>query len=264
MEDAAWFIRLGGVLLLLILCFFLQRLLGRLASKRSIEPTLLGIFRKTVSIAIFSIAALIILDLLGLDIAPLLAFGGIGAAALGFASKDAISNFYGGLTIYLTRPFLLGDQVELPEKKLIGTIEKIGWYFTTLRDLSKKPVYIPNGLFSTELLINQSRMTHRYFDERLPLRYSDAKKLSPLIEEIRRIFRAHPEIEQHLPLRIFIHSLTDSSIVLEIKAYCLKTRYEEFMEIRQEILIRICEVVEGAGVGIGYPVQEQIHRPFSI
>lgn len=260
--------KLGGVILLLFLCWFCLGLFGRfkrrLANKKRIDPTTLEILGKIYSIAILFISGLIFLEIAGLDIRPLIAFGGIGAAALGFASKDAISNFYGGLTIYLTRPFLVGDQIELPEKGLVGTIEKIGWYFTTLRALSKKPVYIPNALFSTELLINQSRMSHRAIDERLPVRYSDAEKIQSLVEEIRQLFFTHPDIDRAQPIRIFISSFGDSSIVLEIKAYSLTTRYEEFMEIRQKLLIRVCELVALKGACIGYPVQEQVSRPVSI
>ncbi len=266
--QKTWLAQIGEVILLLVLYIFFRHLFNRfeerLEKKKAVDPTKLELLRKIYSSALFFIAALILLQILGLDIAPLLAFGGIGAAALGFASKDAIANFYGGLTIYLTRPFLVGDLIELPARSLIGTIEKIGWYFTTLRDLSKKPVYIPNAVFSTELLINQARMTHRYFDERLPLRYSDAGKIESLIEGIRELFFTHPEIDRSQGIRIFISSFADSSIVLEIRAYTLKTRYEEFMEIRQKMLIRVCELVAQSGAAIGYPVREQVSRPVSI
>lgn len=230
----------------------------RISNKDGFDPTSIEILGKTYSIVIFFVAALLFLQILGLNIAPLLAFGGIGAATLGFASKDAITNFYGGLTIYLTRPFIVGDQVELPEKSLVGHIEKIGWYFTTLRDLSKKPVYIPNSFFTTELLVNQSRMTHRYIDERLSLRYPDASKIEALVKEIRRFLFSHPDIDRGQAIRVFLNAFAESALVLEIKAYTLSTRYEEFMEIRQKIMIRICEMVAEAGCGIGYPVQQQI------
>lgn len=263
-EPSSWVVRIGVVLLLGILCFFLRSLFDRLAKKRMIEPTMLEFLRKAFSVAVFFVFGLIVLDLIGLDVAPLLAFGGIGAAALGFASKDVISNFYGGLTIYLTRPFLTGDLITMPQRGIEGTIERIGWYFTTLRDLSKKPVYIPNAFFATELLVNQSRMTHRQINERLPLRYSDASKIEPLVEEIRHLFSTHPDIDSKQGIRVFVHSFAASSVVLEIKAYTLKTRYEDFMEVQQKILIRICEKVEAVGAGIGYPVSEQISRPVSI
>ncbi len=232
----------------------------RLPSKKALDPTSIEIIGKIYSIVVVFISSLILLQILGLDIAPLIAFGGIGAAALGFASKDAIANFYGGLTIYLTRPFTVNDVIELPQRTLYGTIEKIGWYFTTLRDMSKRPVYIPNSVFATELLVNLSRMTHRRIDERLSLRYSDAEKMELLIQQIRQLLSSHPQIDLGQSIQVFVTSFAESAIILEVKAYTLSTRYEEFMEIKQKIMIRICELIAQDGVGIGYPVREMVQR----
>ncbi len=237
----------------------------RLPGKKALDPTSIDIISKVYSIVVVFISSLILLQIFGLNIAPLVTFGGIGAAALGFASKDAIANFYGGMTIYMTRPFTVNDLVQMPQKELYGTIEKIGWYFTTLRDLSKQPVYVPNSLFATELLVNLSRMTHRRIDERLSLRYSDAEKIESLIHQIRRLLSSHPEIDRGQSTQVFINSFAESAIILEIKAYTLTTRYEEFMELKQKIMIRICEMIVSEGLGIGYPVREMVQsapKPF--
>lgn len=232
----------------------------RSSHKKPLDPTSIEIIGKIYSIVVLFISSLVFLQIFGLDIAPLVAFGGIGAAALGFASKDAVANFYGGLTIYLTRPFTVNDFVELPQRSLMGTVEKIGWYFTTLRDLSKRPVYIPNSVFATELMVNLSRMTHRRIDEKLCLRYCDSEKIESLVQQIRELLFAHPDIDTGQSIQVFVGSFAESSIVLEIKAYTLNTRYEEFMEIKQKIMIRICELIAGQGIGIGYPVREMLVR----
>ena len=80
-------------------------------------------------------------------IAPLLAFGSIGAASLGFAGKDVIANFCSGLMLHITRPFVIGDEIMLPEKNLEGNIEEIGWFKTSIRDKEKRAVYLPNNFF---------------------------------------------------------------------------------------------------------------------
>jgi MscS family membrane protein len=232
----------------------------RVPSKKALDPTSIDFIGKIYSVVVVFISSLIFMQIFGLDVAPLIAFGGIGAAALGFASKDAIANFYGGLTIYMTRPFIVNDFVELPQRTLCGTIESIGWYFTTLRDLSKKPVYVPNSLFATELLVNFSRMTHRRIDESLSLRYADAGKIESLIEKIRQHLYSHPKIDQGQSIWVFVSTFAESAIILEIKAYTLSTRYEEFMEIKQKVMIRICELVFSEGIGIGYPIRETVQR----
>jgi len=260
----SFLLTLGKIALILFLAWIFfrwkRRFEGLLRSKKKLDPMSIEILGKIFSAIVLAVAALIFLRMVGLDIDPLLAFGGIGAAALGFASRDAIANLYGGGTLYLTRPFVVGDKIEIPEKALLGTIEKVGWYFTTLRDNSKKPVYIPNSIFATQLLINESRMTHRYIDEKLRLRYSDADKIDSLIRAIRQMLLLHSGIDTGQSINVFLHDLAESAIVLEIRAYTLTTSYGEFMEIRQEILLRICKQVEEAGIGIGYPIHEQISR----
>lgn len=226
------------------------------AGKKGLDPTSIEVLGKIYTITVLSIATLLLLQTFGLNIAPLLAFGGIGAAVFGLASKGIISNFYGGMSIYLSRPFHVNDWVELPEKKLNGTIEKIGWYYTTLRDTAKKPFYIPNSIFISELLVNQSRITHRYINEVLSLRYSDANKLERLIQEIRQILLSHPDIDQKEPVYVNLLAFAESTIQLEIRAYTRTTRYQEFMDIKQTIMIRICALIENSGAGMGYPIRE--------
>lgn len=228
----------------------------RHSGKHAPDPATVEIIGKIYTIVILFLTILILLENFGLNIAPLLAFGGIGAAALGFASKDVISNLYGGMTIYLSRPFHVNDRIELPQKKLTGTVENIGWYFTTLRDLSKKPNYIPNAVFTTELVVNESRMTHRFINETLTVKYTDAGKLETLIREIRKFLSLHTEIDHQESIYVFVSGFAESSIHLEIKAYTIATRYEEYMDVKQKILIHICEMLEKAGASVGYPVRE--------
>jgi len=106
---------------------------------------------KILTIIIVFISFLMILQIVGGDIMPLVAFGGIGAAAIGFAAKDVIANFFGGLMLFITRPFVNGDLIEMPSNNIIGHIETIGWYNTCIRELSKMAVYVPNSSFSTAL-----------------------------------------------------------------------------------------------------------------
>ena len=95
------------------------------------------------------IAALVILQTLGFSISGVLAFGGIGGIAMGFAAKDMLANFFGGLTIYLDRPFTVGEWIRSPDKAIEGTVEYIGWRHTRVRAFNKNPIYVPNALFTT-------------------------------------------------------------------------------------------------------------------
>jgi MscS family membrane protein len=208
------------------------------------------IMGKVFSFIVIFISFLIILQIFGLDVMPLIAFGGIGAAAAGFASKEVIANFFGGLMIHLTRPFTVNELIELPGKKILGYIEEIGWYYTSVRDLKKQLIFIPNSMFSTEMMVNQSRITHRRIDELIGVRYEDAAKVPLLVEKIRYLFSAHPVIDHSQPLYVNMVSFGLASIDIEIKAYTLTTNLEEFLQIKQELMLRIYEIILSAGADI--------------
>jgi MscS family membrane protein len=225
----------------------------RSKGKLTFDPVSLEIIGKIFTIAVVFVSLLIILQIFGLDIVPLMTFGGIGVAAMGIASKDVIANFFGGLMIYVTRPFTAGDLIELPQKKIIGHVEEIGWYLTSVRDQQKKPIYIPNSIFSTELLINLSRRTHRRIEEVIQIRSDDVKKVFPIIEKIRTFFEHHSEIDHNQTVHVFFKAFGSYSLDIEVEAYTLSTRYEEFMEIKQKILLEIYDIVVKSGADMPYP-----------
>ncbi|MBT7952587.1 MAG: mechanosensitive ion channel family protein, partial [Gammaproteobacteria bacterium] len=116
---------------------------------------------KLLRISVIITAALVILQTLGYSISGVLAFGGIGGIAVGYAAKDLLANFFGGFTIYMDRPFDVGDWVRSPDRQIEGTVEKIGWRVTCIRTFDKRPLYVPNSVFTTISVENPSRMTNR-------------------------------------------------------------------------------------------------------
>ncbi len=216
---------------------------SRREGRRILDPTTLEILEKVFTVAIFFISSMLILQILGIDIVPILTVSGIGAAILGFASRDVIANFFGGLMIYITRPFAVCDFIELPSKKISGTIEEIGWYLTTIRDMQKKTLYIPNSLFSTELLINNSRMSHRRIDERLRFRTTDEESISLIIEQIRTMLKKHPLLDQQEQIDAFLLCIGPWGVEVDIKAYTKTTNYLKFMEIKQDVLLKVSKII---------------------
>jgi MscS family membrane protein len=221
-----------------------------------VDPFTVEMASKIFTIFVIFITLLIVMSIFGLNIAPLIAFGGIGAASLGIAGKDVIANFFSGFMLYLTRPFTIGDQIELQQRKLLGHVEEIGWYFTSIRDSQKKPIYIPNAVFSTEPLMNLSRMTHRRMEEFISVRYEDLEKVPKMLEEIRALIQKHPEVDLQLPICVFLEKFGDSALQIEIKVYFLCTRYEEFMQVKQDLLGDIYRLIQNAGVPVPYPTMQ--------
>lgn len=219
----------------------------------AIEPGMIQIIGRLTSVSIIVITSMIILQIFGLDILPLVAFGGIGAAAVGFAGKDVIANFFGGLMLSITRPFTVGDVILIPERALEGTVEEVGWYLTTVRDKEKRPVYLPNALFSTIFVINSSRMSHRRIEETIAVRYDDFSKVKSLVANIRSMLSKHPAIDDHLPIIVYFNAFAESSLHIYIDVYSLITRLDEHLAVKQEILMKIQEIFAAEEAQMPFP-----------
>jgi len=230
-----------------------QVFIAKRQHRKGMDPGLVHALNRLSTIVILVIAALIILQVLGLNIMPLVAFGGIGAAAIGFAAKDVIANFFGGFMLYLNRPFMVGDFIILNDKKIEGHVEEIGWYLTAIRDKEKRPVYLPNSIFASQLVINASRMSHRRIREKVSVSYGDFSKLKQLIQDIHLFLKQHASIDINLPLLTFFEGYREFSLDIVIDAYCLETREDEFLKVKQDILFQIGSMIETHKATMPFP-----------
>ncbi len=208
-----------------------------------IDSHMAQILSKFISAIILVITAMIILQVLGLNIVPLLAFSGIGAAAVALAGKDVIANWFGGLVLFIQRPFKIGDLIFLSEKNVEGVVEEIGWYATALRDKEKRPLYLPNALFSSLIVINMSRMSHRRIYETIRLRFEDISLISAITEEIKRTLLTIPTIDANVPMTVSLFSFGEYYLHLLIDVYSLETRHDKFLAVKQEVLLLVHEIV---------------------
>ncbi len=209
---------------------------------------------RILSMMIVVISLMIVLQIWGLNIGPLIAFGGIGAAAIGFASKDVIANFCSGLMLHINRPFMIGDSISLPEQNLEGSVEEIGWSLTTVRDKEKRSVYLPNSIFSHAQVINASRMTHRRIEEKFGVRYEDFLRIPELVDKLKIAIANHPDIDAHLPVLVVLNGLNQFTLDLYIDIYTLQTRYDKYLTVKQEILMLIYRELIEAGAEMPIPM----------
>ncbi len=224
-----------------------------LAERRGSDREAVQLLGKFGGALILLLTLMWVLQTLGVDIAPLIAFGGIGAATLGFAAKDMFANFFGGLMLYITKPFRIGDLVYLPEKGVEGYIEEIGWYHSALRDREKRAVYLPNSVFATIQVINGSRRSHRRFLEKIELRYADLPHLAQLTHDVKDYLIGHPKVDSHLPILVNLAEFLPSSVRIDLEAYCFATKWEEFIPLRGELLAAVAEIVSRHGAQMPLP-----------
>jgi MscS family membrane protein len=244
--------------------WFLFRLIRELGNNVIAAPALAGqkIDRTTVDglskvsrITVIAAAVLGVMQTLGFSISGLLAFGGMGGIAVGFAAKDLLSNFFGGLMIHLDRPFNVGDTVRSPDRQIEGRIEQIGWRQTIIRSPNMTPIYVPNSLFTSIVVENPSRMSHRRIREVIGLRYDDLGKLEAIAAEIKEMLRTHPEIDFIPETVVGLDQFADSTVNLVVQTFSTATKLAEFQAVKQDVLLKISAIVAKHGADFAFPTR---------
>ena len=198
-------------------------------------------------------ALLIAMQLLGYSVSGLLAFGGIGGIAVGFAAKDLLANFFGGLMIYLDRPFSVGDWIRSPDKEIEGTVEDVGWRLTRIRTFDKRPLYIPNSVFASISVENPSRMTNRRIYETVGIRYCDMDSMNNIVQQVTQMLKDHDAIDNNQTMIVNFNKFSDSSLDFFIYTFTKTTDWIEFHSVKQDVLLQIAEIIEKNGSEIAFP-----------
>jgi MscS family membrane protein len=210
---------------------------------------------KLLRVSVIITATLSVLQTMGVSVSGVLAFGGIGGIAIGFAAKDLLANFFGGLMIYLDRPFVVGDWIRSPDRDIEGTVELIGWRLTIIRTFDQRPLYVPNSVFATIALENPSRMRNRRIYETIGLRYEDAPKMALIVADVRKMLSEHPDIDSNRTLIVNFNGFADSSLEFFVYTFTKTTAWVEYHGIKERVLLQILDIVEEHGAEFAFPTR---------
>lgn len=210
---------------------------------------------RLIRISLWLVMALMILQSLGVSISGLLAFGGIGGIAVGFAARDLLANFLGGLSIYLDRPFTVGDWIRSPDREIEGTVEHIGWRMTRIRTFDQRPLYVPNAVFSNVAIENPSRMRNRRIYETLGIRYADANRMAAIVADVRAMLESHDAIDLERTLIVNFVSCGPSSLDFFVYTFTKTRDWVTFHGIKQDVLLRILAIIESHGAEVAFPTR---------
>ncbi len=213
----------------------------------------LDVIDKLATVLIIFLMVLLVLEITNRSVNTLIAFGGIGGLAIAFASQEIIANFFAGLMIYATHPFAKGDWIIVPDRDIEGVVEEIGWYMTRIKSMDKRPLYVPNSVFSKAVLINPSRMSHRQFKETIGLRYTDMNKLKSIIADIKGMLASHPQIDHNHSIAVQFSSYGSYSLNILVSAYTPTIQSDEFASIKADILFKIGDIVLKHGADMAFP-----------
>ena len=252
-----------SVAYILLIAWALIRLVSRIearlvqgeAGKPGMDRTTADAIAKLIRLSVLVMSGLALLQNLGVSISGILAFGGVGGLAVGFAAKDLLANFFGGLMIYMDRPFKVGDWIRSPDKEIEGTVEEIGWRLTRIRTFDKRPLYVPNSTFANIAVENPSRMTNRRIYETIGVRYDDAAQVESIVEGIKSMLEQHADIDQTQTMIVNLNRFGPSSLDILIYTFTKTTVWVEFHEIKQDVLLKIMEVITSHGAEVAFPTQ---------
>ncbi|MCP3850609.1 MAG: mechanosensitive ion channel family protein [Gammaproteobacteria bacterium] len=217
------------------------------------DVTTVQAITKLIRVSVFITGTLIMLQELGVSVSGVLAFGGIGGMAIGFAAKDLLSNFFGGLMLYLDRPFAVGDWIRSPDRNIEGTVENIGWRLTLIRTFDKRPLYVPNSTFASISVENPSRMSHRRIKETIGVRYDDGDKLETILDEVRDMLCNHNGIDTAQTLMVNFNEFAPSSLDFFIYTFTKTTNWIKYHKVKQDVLFQIMAIIEKHGAEVAFP-----------
>lgn len=219
------------------------------------DQTTIEAIGKLLRISVVVTFGLVVMQSIGVNISGLLAFGGIGGLAVGFAAKDMLANFFGGLTIYLDRPFAVGDWIRSPDRAIEGTVEQIGWRRTMIRNFELRPIYVPNAVFTSIVVENPSRMSNRRIFETIGLRYGDIGKVPAILGEIRELLKQHEGIDQNQTLMVYFDTFAESSLDFFVYAFTKTRNWAEFLEVKENILLQVADIIARHDAEIAFPTR---------
>jgi len=220
-----------------------------------VDPTTATAVGKLLRASVIITGVLMVLQGMGFSISGVLAFGGIGGIAVGFAARDMLANFFGALMIFLDRPFSVGDWIRSPDKEIEGTVEEIGWRLTCIRTFDQRPRYVPNSIFTSITVENPSRMLNRRIFETVGVRYADVAALPKIVAEVERMLKDHPDIDHARTLMVNFDKFGPSSLDFFVYTFTRTTVWTEYHAIKQDVLFRISDIIASHGAEIAFPTR---------
>ena len=220
-----------------------------------VDATTAAAVAKLLRAAIIISGALMALQTFGFSISGVLALGGVGGIAIGFAARSLLANFFGALMIFLDRPFSVGDWIRSPDLSIEGTVEFIGWRVTQIRTFDQRPLYVPNSVFTEVSVENPSRMKNRRIFETFGIRYDDLPQMRSIVADVHAMLAAHEDIAQDRTLMVNFVTFGASSLDFFVYTFTRTTDWATFHRVKQDVLLRIADIVAAHGAEFAFPTQ---------
>jgi MscS family membrane protein len=249
--------------ILLVACFaWLAGLIADRAYRRALNRTrthnqggeaILILMRRLNRIALATIAVLVALAILGFDVRTLLAGLGIGGLAIALAAQKTLENLIGGISLLMDKAVHVGDFCQIGDQ--LGTVEDVGLRSLKLRTLDQNLSVVPNGSLSQMQFLNMARRSKLLINQTFSLRIeTQAEQLQFVLDRVQSMLDHHPAIETGTS-RVRVMSFVGAAFQVELFAYGKTGDWIQFTAIRQDVILKIAEIVEVSGTRFAAPTQ---------
>jgi MscS family membrane protein len=231
-----------------------QRVITRLvATNRSAMVASVPTLGRLVKGVVILLAFVQLLAAFGVNVTAVVAGLGVGGIAVALAAQKTLENFVGGVALLTSQPVHAGDFCRFGEQ--LGTVEEVGLYATRVRTLERSVVTIPNAQFSNLQLDNLSRREKFWYHPRLTLRYETTPdQIRYVLVEVGKLLLAHPRVDPD-PARVRFEAFGAYSLDLGVFAYVHAADFSEFLEVAEDLNLRIMDIVAAAGTSMAFPSQ---------
>ena len=244
-----------GILILVIGSFIVKAILkglGRRFEKRDMEKSLRGFLLSIIKVVLYILLILTAASTMGIQTTSFLTIFASAGLAIGLALQGSLSNFAGGVLILLFKPFKVGDYVS-NTSGTEGTIDKIDLLYTTLTGPTGLKIFSPNGPLANSVITNYSDISSRRYDFVVGISYDTNIKTAQNV--IQEVLAKHKEVKQDPKPIIFVNSLADSSVNLNVRVWMDKANYWDTVFVIQQI---VKNALDDANIEIPFP-QRDIH-----
>jgi len=209
---------------------------------------------KAIKSFIVILAVLAVLQEWGINVTALIASLGIGGLAIALAAKDTAANLFGGLTILADKSLKIGEWVKVGSVE--GIVEDLGMRTTKIRTFEKSLVTVPNQYVANNPIENFSRRDVRRIKMVIGIVYdTPSETVKKIVKDIRDMLLNHPGIAKDQTLLVFFDKFSDSSLDIFIYTFTNTADWEEYMAIKEDVNLKIMEIVEKNGSSFAFPSQ---------
>ena len=155
--------------------------------------------------------------------------------------------------IFMDKPFDIGDWIRSPDRNIEGTVEYIGWRLTRIRTFDKRPLFVPNSIFSTISVESPTRMHNRRIKKVIGLRYEDAGKVRGILAAVKTMLEEHSDIDQNALTMVNLVEFADSSLNFMVYTFTKTTNWGAYQAIQEDVLLKIIDIITEFGAECAFP-----------